>query len=75
MIKNTIVRRKKSQKLTQAEMRGLRAFVKGFDTKIDAAAAIGIQPNTLTDLLTKRSGRTETINKVNAAITAKTLNQ
>lgn len=71
MTENITTRQKRSQKLTIGELRGLERYVGDFDTRMEAAESIGIDRQTLSDVLSRRRARTDTIAKINAAIAAK----
>jgi hypothetical protein len=57
-------RRRKSDKLTDEELRSLKKFVGTFSTIIDAAVEIGIHRNVLDLVLVKGSGSPETVQKI-----------
>jgi predicted DNA-binding protein (UPF0251 family) len=63
-----IVKKRRSIKMTSEDMASLRAFVKRFETKADAAEAIGISRPTFYGVIARRSCAPETIVKINAAI-------
>jgi hypothetical protein len=64
-------RKRKSEKLTPAEVKALTKYVGSFLTVIDAADAIGIHRNTLDIVMIKGKGSPETIalirNKISEA--------
>ncbi len=59
-----ILRKRKSERMTGAEIKRLKSFVHSHHTIIDAAEEIGIHRNVLDLVLIKGSGSPETIDKI-----------
>lgn len=57
-------RKRKSERLSNDELRLLKKYVASFPTVIDAALAIGIHRNTLDIILIKGSGSPESVGKI-----------
>ncbi|HEY4288214.1 MAG TPA: hypothetical protein VGN00_14010 [Puia sp.] len=61
---NTIVRKRKSERLTEAELQILKGYRAGFQTEVDCAISIGIDRTVLGRVILAGSGSPETIEKV-----------
>ena len=61
-------KKKKSIKLAKEERSALRVFLKGYDTRVEAAEVIGLSPTVLYNVELKGCGAPETIEKIREAI-------
>lgn len=64
----TVTKKRKSELLTKAEIKALKAYRKQFDTEVDCAVSIGIDRLVLNRVLLVGRGAPETIEKIRAAI-------
>lgn len=60
----TATKRKKSQPLTRAELKSLKAYRAGFNTEVDCAISIGVDRLVLNRVMMVGSGSPETIDKI-----------
>lgn len=61
---------RKSEKLSKEELALLKKYLKGFNTVIECADAIGIHRNVLDRVILAGSGSPDTISKIRTAIGA-----
>jgi len=61
---STIARKRKSEPLTKAELKALKAYRKGYSTDVDCAISIGIDRLVLNRIMLVGSGAPDSILKV-----------
>lgn len=69
-ISELIPRNRRSEKLSKEELRKFKKFVDQSGTKEDARLILKLSRPTLNAVLSKGSGKTETINKIRSVIAA-----